>query len=162
MDTVIYIIVGCCNKDCSVLSIGSKFDVSAGWFSSKKKRKKRSETNQHTIWWIKQIKHEDSAQLMSHLFVLFIGALPWRSGWAVLPLFSRGGAVTVGSSCSLLGLPLLQHLVQVEPPPVVHKEVLHLAHRLITDDVSDGLEVFSVFPDTWRTSQTGYGYEIDP
>lgn len=84
----------------------------------------------------------------SHLFVLLVGALPRRSGRAVLPLLSRGGAVSVGSLRPLLRLPLLQHLVQVEPPPVVHEEVLHLAHRLVPDDVSDGLEVFPVLPDT--------------
>ena len=55
----------------------------------------------------------------------------------------------------MLRLPLLQHLVQVEPPPVVDEEVLDLAHRLVADDISDGLEVLPVFPDTWTTSD-GY------
>lgn len=88
---------------------------------------------------------------MSRLLILFVGAFPRRSSRAVLPLFTRDGAVSIGSLGSLLCLPLLQDFLQVESPPVVHKEVLDLAHCLVTDDISNGLEVFTVFPDAWTT-----------
>lgn len=85
--------------------------------------------------------------LTPHLLVLLVRALPRRRGGAVLALLSRRGAVPVGRSRPLLRLPLLQHLLQVEAAPVVHEEVLHLAHRLVADNVCDGLEVLPVFPD---------------
>lgn len=90
---------------------------------------------------------------MSHLFVLLVGAFSWRSGGAVFAFLSRHDAVAVWSRGALLRLPLLQHLLQVESPPVVHEEVLHLPHRLVADDVGDGLEVFAVFSDPWKTAE---------
>lgn len=88
---------------------------------------------------------------MSRLFVLLVGAFSRRSGGAGFAVFSRRDAVAVWSLGALLRLPLLQHLLQVEAPPVVHEEVLHLSHRLVADDVGDGLKVFAVLSDPWKT-----------
>lgn len=74
------------------------------------------------LWWYRC----DGSFLRRHLHFLFLRAL--------------GGFHTV------LGLPLLQHFVQIEAATVVYEEVLHLHHRLVADDIGNGLEIPSVFP----------------
>ncbi len=48
---------------------------------------------------------------------------------------------------SVFGFPLLKNLVQVKSPSVVHQEVFHLNHRLVTNHIWDRLEVPAILPD---------------
>lgn len=80
---------------------------------------------------------------LSPYLVLFLAA-------ALLLLGGRAALGGGRAQALLFSLPLLQHLLQVEPPAVADEEGFHLRHRLIADHLGNGLEVFAVFPDGWR------------
>lgn len=71
---------------------------------------------------------------------------------SLLILLSRNNLhlVIVPSGSALhavLRLPLQQDLIQVKPASVVHQEVLHLHHRLVTNHIGDRLEVPPILSD---------------
>lgn len=89
-------------------------------------------------------------------FVLFLASCPLPSHLVLLGssicrgsgvLAAPAGVPLIPAGGHLLGRPLSEHLVQVEPAPVAHEERADLCRRLGSDHLSNGSEVFAVATD---------------
>lgn len=81
--------------------------------------------------------------MISHPFLIFLFSLKYLLVFNLVFLHPT----TPLWHPTMLCLPLLKNLIQVEPASVVDQEVLHLYHRLVTNHIGDGLKVAPVLPD---------------